>query len=163
MGCVLVLLVGFRRWGKGVYIYVNNDWCAAADIIVTHSSPDIENLVLKCRPFFIPRAFHCLLITAVYIPPHANAKANANLALEKLHGTINNQLNAHPEGAGIVGADFNHTEAESGSIMHSNEIFLVLFFRVYYLVNSEKHKFRKSSRLLKSSVSWKQTCPTCSV
>lgn len=52
-----------------------------------HCSPDLEYLVVKYRPFYIPREFSAVLIIAVYIPPQANAK----LALERLYDTINSQ------------------------------------------------------------------------
>lgn len=57
----------------------------------------------------MPREFTAILITAVYIPLHANAK----IILEELHSTINNQLNAHQEGTVIVAGDFNHTELKT--------------------------------------------------
>ncbi len=76
--------------GGGVCIYVSNTWCTFTDIIKTHCSPDIEYLILKCRPFYVPRLFTAILITGVYIPPRANAK----MALEELHNIINSQMNA---------------------------------------------------------------------
>ncbi len=86
-------------------IYVSNAWCTSTDIIKTHCSPDIEYLILKCRPFYVPREFTTILITGLYIPPRANAK----MALEELHN-INSQMNAYPEGAVIIAGDFNRTD-----------------------------------------------------
>lgn len=82
-----------KNKGGGVCIYINNAWCISADIIRSHCSPDIEYLSLKCRPFYTPREFTAIVITAVYIPPRANAK----LALEELHEAINSQLNTWRE------------------------------------------------------------------
>ncbi len=31
-------------------------------------------MVVKCRPFYLPREFTAIVIVAVYIPPCANAK-----------------------------------------------------------------------------------------
>lgn len=98
-----------KNKGGGVCIYINNDWCTSADIIRSHCSPDIEYMSLKCRPFYTPREFAAIVITAVYIPPRANAK----LALEELHEAINSQLNAYPEGAVIVAGDFNHVDLKT--------------------------------------------------
>ena len=42
-------------------------------------------------------------MTAGYIPRHASATT----ALEELHVSDNNHLNAHPEGT-VIGADFSH-------------------------------------------------------
>ncbi len=36
--------------------------CTSTDIIKTHCSPDIEYLILKCRPFYVPREFTVILI-----------------------------------------------------------------------------------------------------
>ncbi len=98
-----------KRKGGGVCIYVHNNWCTATNIIGTHCSPDLEYLVVKCRPFHMPREFSSILIIAVYIPPQANAK----LALEELHTAINNQLNTQPETVMIVAGDFNHVELKA--------------------------------------------------
>lgn len=76
------------------------------DIIRSHCSFDIEYLSLKCRPFYTPREFTAIIITAVYIPPRANTK----IVLEELHEAINSQLDAYPEGAVIVAGDFNHVD-----------------------------------------------------
>lgn len=62
---------------------------------------------LKCRPFYTPREFTAVLITAVYIPLRANAKQ----ALEELHTAMSSQLNAHPAGIVIVAGDFNHVDS----------------------------------------------------
>ncbi len=34
----------------------------------------VEFMVVKCRPFDLPREFTVIVIVAVYIPPYANAK-----------------------------------------------------------------------------------------
>ena len=69
-----------------------------------------EFLAVKCRPFYLPREFSVFLNTAAYIPPHANAK----LALEELHNSLNSQLNAHPDRVLIVAGDFNHAILKTG-------------------------------------------------
>lgn len=90
--------------GGGVCISVHNNRCAATDSVGTYCPPDLEELALKCRPFYILREFTAVLIRAVYIPPQANAKQ----ALEELHTAMSSQLNAYPEGIVIVVGDFNH-------------------------------------------------------
>ncbi|KAI4889320.1 hypothetical protein NFI96_006060 [Prochilodus magdalenae] len=95
--------------GGGLCIYIHNNWCTAADTIEQHCSPDLEFLTLRCRPFFLPREFSAVLLTAVYVPPQANAK----LALSRLHDAINNQLSAHPDSVVIVAGDFNHADLKS--------------------------------------------------
>ncbi|KAI4883243.1 hypothetical protein NFI96_004646 [Prochilodus magdalenae] len=95
--------------GGGLCIYIHNNWCTAADTIEQHCSQDLEFLTLRCRPFFLPREFSAVLLTAVYVPPQAKAK----LALSRLHDAINNQLSAHPDGVVIVAGDFNHADLKS--------------------------------------------------
>lgn len=92
--------------GGGVCIYVHNNRCAATDSIWTYCPPDLEDLALKCRPFYIPREFTTVLIRAVYMPPQANAKQ----ALEELHTAKSSQLTAYPKGIVIVAGDFNHVD-----------------------------------------------------
>ncbi len=66
-------LTGKSR-GGGVCFYINNSWCDERNIHSTKSfcSPDLEFHMLLCRPFWLPREFTAIIITAVYIPPQAN-------------------------------------------------------------------------------------------
>lgn len=69
-----------------------------------------DNIQLYIANHELRRNFNAvILITAVYIPPHANAK----LALEGLHSSVNTQLNAYSEGVVIVAGDFNHVELKT--------------------------------------------------
>ncbi len=60
--------------GGGMCFYLNSYWCTAADIIGKHCSQDLEYLVVKCRPFYLSRESSAILITAVYIPSHAQRR-----------------------------------------------------------------------------------------
>lgn len=95
--------------GGGLCIYVNEDWCTNSTFIDKHCSPDLELLVVKCRPFYLPREFTGAVITAVYIPPDANA----NLALGHVLAAIDKQQNNYPEGVFIVAGDFNHADLKT--------------------------------------------------
>ncbi len=66
-------LTGKSR-GGGVCFYINNLWCDERNIhsIKSFCSPDLEFHTLLCRPFWLPREFTAIIITAVYIPPQAN-------------------------------------------------------------------------------------------
>ncbi len=57
--------------GGGVCFYINNSWCNERNIhsIKSFCSPDLEFHTLLCRPFWLPRDFTAIIITAVYIPP----------------------------------------------------------------------------------------------
>ncbi len=63
-------LTGKSR-GGGVCFYINNSWCNERNIhsIKSFCSPDLEIHTLLCRPFWLPREFTAIIITAVYIPP----------------------------------------------------------------------------------------------
>lgn len=82
-----------KKTGSGLCIYINNSWCTNTTAIERLCCPDVELMLLKCRPFYLPREFGVVYICAVYIPPDANAK----LALAQLHNSINNNLVAHPD------------------------------------------------------------------
>ncbi len=59
--------------------------------------------MLLCWPFWLPREFAAIIITAVYIPP----QANTDQALKELYGNISEQETAHPDAAFVVTGDLN--------------------------------------------------------
>ncbi len=97
-------LTGKSR-GGGVCFYINNSWCDERNIhsIKSFCSPDLEFHMLLCRPFWLPREFTVIIITAVYIPP----QANTDQALKELYGNISEQETAYPDAAFVVTGDFN--------------------------------------------------------
>ncbi|KAI5085844.1 hypothetical protein C0J45_23589, partial [Silurus meridionalis] len=95
--------------GGGLCIYVNNSWCTDSAVTESHCSVHLEYLMIRCRPFYLPREFSAIVVTAVYIPPDANAK----LAMEELHAASSKQQSAHPEGAIVVAGDFTHSNLKS--------------------------------------------------
>ncbi|KAK0146238.1 RNA-directed DNA polymerase from mobile element jockey [Merluccius polli] len=95
--------------GGGLCIYINKDWCTNSVIVGRHCSANLEFLMVKCRPFYLPREFTSAIVTAAYIPPDANAK----LAMDELHAAISKQQTAHPEAAFIVAGDFNHSNLKT--------------------------------------------------
>ncbi|KAL0177325.1 hypothetical protein M9458_026219, partial [Cirrhinus mrigala] len=95
--------------GGGLCIYVNKAWCTNSVILGRYCSADLEFLMVKCRPFYLPREFTSTIITAAYIPPDADAK----LAMNELHAAISKQQTVHPEAAFIVAGDFNHSNLKT--------------------------------------------------
>ncbi len=97
-------LTGKSR-GGGVCFYINNSWCNERNIhsIKSFCSPDLEFHTLLCRPFWLPREFTAIIITAGYIPP----QANTDQALRELYRNISEQETAHPDAAFVVTGDFN--------------------------------------------------------
>ncbi len=67
------------------------------------SGIDLEFHMLLCRPFWLPREFTAIIITAVYIPP----QANTDQALKELYRNISEQETTHPDAAFIITGDFN--------------------------------------------------------
>ncbi len=91
--------------GGGVCFFINKKWCDPRNIsILSRScSPHLEHLSIICRPFYLPREFSSIVITAVYIPP----QADTSLALSKLHDELSGYINKHPDAACIIAGDFN--------------------------------------------------------
>ena len=66
------------------------DWCTDVRIISRGCTPDLEYLTLKCRPFYMPREFSSVTLTAGYIHP----KANVVSAMNDFHEVINKYENS---------------------------------------------------------------------
>lgn len=98
-----------KNKGGGVCIYVNKSWCKDSVIVDTYCSADLEFLIIKCRPFYLPREFTCIIAAAVYVPPDANA----NVAMKELCAAVSKLQTLHPDGAFIVAGDFNHCTLRS--------------------------------------------------
>ncbi len=97
-------LTGKSRGGV-VCFYIKNSWCDERNLhsIKSFCSPDLEIYVLLCRPFWLPREFTAIIITAVYILP----QANTDQALKELYSNMSEQETVHPYAAFVVTGDFN--------------------------------------------------------
>ncbi len=91
--------------GGGVCFMINRKWCDPRNISILSRSclPHLEHLSIICCPFYLPREFSSIVVTAVYIPP----QADTGLALSKLHDELSGYINKHPEAAYIIAGDFN--------------------------------------------------------
>ncbi len=91
--------------GGGVCFMINKNWCDPRNIssLSRSCSPHLEHLSIICRPFYLPREFSSIIVTAVYIPP----QADTGLALSKLHDVLSGYINKHPDAAFIIAGDFN--------------------------------------------------------
>ncbi len=91
--------------GGGVCFMINKEWCDPRNIssLSRSCSPHLEHLSIICRPFYLPREFSSIIVTAVYIPP----QADTGLALSKLHDVLSGYINKHPDSAFIIAGDFN--------------------------------------------------------
>ncbi|KAI4903013.1 hypothetical protein NFI96_007809, partial [Prochilodus magdalenae] len=95
--------------GGGLCVYISTEWCKNSVLVSSYCSPLVEFMVVRCRPFYLPREFTAVLIISVYIPPGATAKA----ALCELYSAISGLQNTHPDGLFIVAGDFNHVNLKS--------------------------------------------------
>ena len=92
-----------KRKGGGICFLINGSWCNHNNIqeLKSFCSPDLEFLTIKCQPFYLPREFSSVIVTAVYITPQADTKT----AIKELHWTICKLETIHPEAAFIVAGD----------------------------------------------------------
>ncbi len=90
------LVEGDKRCGGGLCAYINNSWCRDAVVVCKHCSPLVEFMIIKCRPFYLPREYSAILLVAVYIPPSSNNN-NRSEALNDLYQHISEQQTAHPD------------------------------------------------------------------
>jgi len=83
----------------------NNKWCNPKDITTLSRSCSLilEHLTISCHPFYLPREFSTVIITAVYIPP----QAYTDMALSALHDVLCRHQTQHPDVAVVVPGDFN--------------------------------------------------------
>ncbi len=91
--------------GGGVCFMINKKWCDPRNISILSCScsPHLEHLSIICRPFYLPREFSSIVVTAVYIPP----QADTNLASSNLNDVLSGYINKHPDAAFIIAGDFN--------------------------------------------------------
>ena len=70
-----------------------------------YCSPEVEYLMISCRPHYLSREFSSILFVAVFLPPQT--AAGTKTALNELYKAISKQENAHPEVAVLVTGYFN--------------------------------------------------------
>ena len=105
-------VAGGKTRGGGLCVYINDAWCRDAVVICKHCSPLVEFMIIKCRPFYLPREYTAILLVSVYIPPNNN-NSNRNDALNELYQHISEQQTAHPDAFLIIAGDFNHADLKS--------------------------------------------------
>ncbi len=69
--------------GGGVCFMINKKWCVPWNISILSCScsPHLKHLSIICRPFYLPREFSSIVITAVYIPPQGSGEGSDALVL----------------------------------------------------------------------------------
>jgi hypothetical protein len=79
--------------------------------VSSHCSPEVEFLMISCRPHYLPREFSSVLFVAVYIPPQS--ETGNKIALNELYSAVKKEENAHPEAVLLVAGDFNAGKLKS--------------------------------------------------
>ena len=95
--------------GGGICFLINKEWCTNVKILSKTSTPNLEQISIKCRPFYLPREFSSITLTGVYIHPRANIKE----ALNDLSDIITNNESKDPETASIILGDFNQSNLKT--------------------------------------------------
>nr|XP_049594868.1 uncharacterized protein LOC125979983 [Syngnathus scovelli] len=103
---------GGKSRGGGICVYIREEWCRDSVVVCKHCSPLVEFVIIKCRPFYLPREFTAILLVAVYIPP-SNIEGDRIAALGELYQAVSEQQTAHPDGFTIFARDFNHANLKS--------------------------------------------------
>ncbi|XP_051533961.1 uncharacterized protein LOC127429144 [Myxocyprinus asiaticus] len=106
--------------GGGVCFMINKCWCDQRNVhsIKSFCSPDLEFLMLLCRPFWLPREFTAVITRAVYIL----LQADTDWALKELYGSISEQETTHPEAVFIVTRNFNKANFKSIALKYYQHI-----------------------------------------
>ena len=95
----------------GLCIFVNNSWCTKSKEVSRFCSPEVEYIMINCRPHYLPREFSAILFVAVYLPPQTDA--GTKTALSQLYKEISKQETTHPEAVLLVAGDFNAGKLKS--------------------------------------------------
>lgn len=70
--------------GGGVCFFINNNRCTDVETVSQSCSLVLEHLTIKCRSFYLPSEFTCVLLTDVYTPPEVPAAP----ALDELNAAV---------------------------------------------------------------------------
>ena len=54
--------------GGGLSIFVNNSWYTISKKVSSYCSPEVEFLMISCRPHYLPGEFSSIFFLAVYVP-----------------------------------------------------------------------------------------------
>ncbi|KAI5085717.1 hypothetical protein C0J45_2273, partial [Silurus meridionalis] len=98
-------LSGKTKGGR-ICFYINEHWCTDVTVLDKYCSPNLESLVINCKPFYSLREFSSFILTGVYIPP----QANVNDSLQNLANQISGLEQKHPDSLFIILGDFNRAK-----------------------------------------------------
>ena len=70
-----------------------------------YCSPEVQYLMISCRPHYLPREFSSTFFMVVYLSPQTDA--GTKTTLNELYTAISKLENTHPEAVLLVAGDFN--------------------------------------------------------
>ena len=94
--------------GGGLSIYINDKWANSFKILSTRSDPELETMVVKVRPFWLPRDITSIIFIVIYCPIFSAASTQkVKDVVARLHDTIEETERLNPDAAIIALGDFN--------------------------------------------------------
>ncbi len=120
--------------GGGVCFMINKKWCdpRSISILSRSCSPYLEHLSIICHPFYLPREFSSIIVTAVYIPPQADTR----LALSKLHNVLSGYINKHPDAASIIAGTLTKPTSGRSCRTFTNIYPVQLEYRIHWIIDT---------------------------
>ena len=103
--------------GGGLALLLNERWCNNITIKEKLCTKDIELLSITTRPFYLPREFTNVYVTAFYIPPDANQRT----ATESVLDLVTRLSNAKPDALHLILGDANQCVNELSRILPTFE------------------------------------------
>ena len=82
-----------KSCGGGIVFLINQEWCKNVKVISKTCTNNLEQITIKCRPFYLPREISSITLTGVYIHP----RADTNEALSDLCTIISDNENKDPD------------------------------------------------------------------
>lgn len=70
---------------------VNERWCADSTVLSSSCYPNVEMLIVECKPFYLPGEFTSLVLVGAYIYPEETV-ATAISELSKQVSDVQNYL-----------------------------------------------------------------------
>ena len=94
-----------KQTGGGCCILINDKWSTNNLLIDKFCSPKLEYLVVRCRPFYLPREISCINFVLVYLPEGYDRES-----INILHELIADIETKKPDSAILVLGDFNEAK-----------------------------------------------------
>lgn len=113
------LHISLRKNRDGVCVYVNNRWCGDVYVVEKHCLANLEPLMVKYRPFYLPKEFGAT-IACCFNPPEVDHMT----VLKILHDAISRPETAHPDAVFIVAGNFNHCNLRNILPMFHQHVYL---------------------------------------